>query len=143
MSTLSQAPADGALSSRRSRAREIVLVVEDEPLLRTAYSSVLEDEGYVVVSVDSLASARAAIAQYNPSIMVLDLTLGAGFATDLLHELAVVARAPTTVIVSAFPLAPMIAGQFGVEVLRKPFDLGELIERVEQAHRDNRRPRRA
>src|SRR4051812_20418915 len=108
MGTLSQAP-DAAVSSRRVRAKEIVLVVEDEPILRNAYSSVLEDEGYVVVSVDSLPSARAAIAQYSPSIMVLDLTLGAGFATELLHELAVAPRAPTTVIVSAFPLAPMIA----------------------------------
>jgi DNA-binding response OmpR family regulator len=143
MSSLSQAPSDAALSSRRSRAREIVLVVEDEPLLRNAYASVLEDEGYVVVSVDSLTSARAAMAQYAPSILVLDLTLGAGFATELLHELAVAPRAPSTVIVSAFPLAPMIAGQFGVEVMRKPFDLGELIERVEIAHRDKRRPRRS
>jgi CheY-like chemotaxis protein len=71
---------------------EHILVVEDDPLIRSLLEAQLQAEGYEVVSVPDSSEAIAAIQTRKPDLMILDLTLidgspgnslGSGFA--LLH----------------------------------------------------------
>jgi DNA-binding response OmpR family regulator len=127
----------------RMRSVAPVLVVEDDPVMSRTLSAALIDEGYVVVTADTLSAARATLERARPSVMILDLTLPDNFGGDLLHELADVPDAPPTVILSVFHLASMVADRYGVELVRKPFEMDTLMAAIRRALDQQRRPSRA
>lgn len=129
-------------SGTRMRSVAPILVVEDDPVMSKTVCDALIDEGYVVVSVETIAAARAALDRSKPSVMVLDLTLPDSFGGDLLADLAEREDAPPTVILSVFHLASMIADRFDVELVRKPFELQTFLDAVRRAQEDRRRPSR-
>lgn len=55
-----------------------VLIVEDEPLLRSLIADNLERDGFQVMSVASAAEARKAVKSYDPDVALLDIELGDG-----------------------------------------------------------------
>lgn len=65
-----------------------VLVVEDEPLVRSLLSSLLESAGFTIKAVSSAAEARSALKGFDPQVAVLDIELGDGpSGIDLSHIL--------------------------------------------------------
>jgi two-component system, NtrC family, response regulator PilR len=129
-------------SGTRMRSVAPVLVVEDDPVMSKTVCQALIDEGYLVVSVATLAAARSALERCKPSVMVLDLTLPDSFGGDLLAELADQDDAPPTVILSVFHLASMVADRYDVELVRKPFEMQTFLDAVRKAQEDSRRPSR-
>lgn len=117
-----------------------ILIVEDDAVLSRAISDALIDEGYLVVSVATIAAARAALERAQPSVIVLDLTLPDSFGGDLLADLAKEEVAPPTVILSLFHLAPMVAERHGVELVRKPFEMEGLLAAIRRALELRTRP---
>jgi DNA-binding response OmpR family regulator len=130
-------------SGTRLRSVAPVLVVEDDPILSRTVADALIDEGYVVVTATTMAAARTALERAQPSALILDLTLPDSFGADLLRDLSATAEAPPTVIFSTFHLAPMIADRYDVELVRKPFELEDLVGAVRRAVDRQRRPKRA
>lgn len=120
-----------------------ILLVEDDPVMGRTVAEALIDEGYIVLTVGTLAEARVALARAKPSVLILDLTLPDSFGGDLLAELAESEDAPPTVILSVFHLASMVADRYDVELVRKPFEMQTLIEAVGRAREQRRRPSRA
>lgn len=55
-----------------------VLVVEDEPLLRSLIAANLEADGFEVVAVGSAAEARKVVDNFDPDVALLDIELGSG-----------------------------------------------------------------
>lgn len=55
-----------------------VLIVEDEPLLRSLIAASLERDGFQVMSVGSAAEARKVVKSYDPDVALLDIELGDG-----------------------------------------------------------------
>lgn len=129
-------------SGTRMRSVAPVLIVEDDAVMSRTISEALIDEGYLVVTANTLAAARSLLERSRPSVMVLDLTLPDNFGGDLLHELADAADPPPTVILSVFHLASMIADRYNVELVRKPFEMEQLISAVRRAQEQQRRPSR-
>jgi DNA-binding response OmpR family regulator len=117
-----------------------VLVVEDEPVMRDVIIGALSDAGFGPIGVADLTDARAALTGDSPALIVLDLSLSGDFGADLLAELAAREDPPCVLVCSAFPLAEMVAARFNVEVLRKPFDIDELVFAASRAVADGRRP---
>jgi two-component system phosphate regulon response regulator PhoB len=67
--------------------RVVILVVEDDPLVRDLLSAVLTDEGYDVMAAETGEQALAAIGTIWPDLLTLDLDLP-GIAGDaILAEL--------------------------------------------------------
>lgn len=65
-----------------------VLVVEDEPLVRSLLSSLLENDGFTVKAVSNSAEAREIIKDFEPQVAILDIELGDGpSGIDLSHIL--------------------------------------------------------
>lgn len=65
-----------------------VLVVEDEPLVRSLLTTLLESEGFQVKAAKNAAEARAAIKEFSPQVAILDIELGDGpSGIDLAHIL--------------------------------------------------------
>lgn len=129
------------ISGLRRRVRPEALILEDDESLAKTMAGLLEDEGYDAHVVGTVAAARAALQKSTPSVLILDLSLPEDFGADVLADLANRADAPPTVIVSVFGLAPQVAGRYDLELVRKPFEIEQLLEAVRRAQRDGRRPR--
>ncbi len=130
-------------SGTRLRSVAPILLVEDDATLSRTVADALIDEGYLVVTANTVGAARTALERANPTALVLDLTLPDSFGADLLAELAKADDAPPTVILSVFHLAPLIAERYDVELVRKPFEIDALVTAVKRAVERHRRPKRA
>ena len=118
----------------------VVLVVEDDFVLRESICTVLQDAGYRVEAAATLTDARQLLKRQQVSILVLDLMLSGERGDELLHELAEEPRAPATLIVSAARDAVTTAARYDVPLIRKPFEIEHLAEAVAHVARDSRRP---
>ena len=52
-----------------------VLVVDDEPDIRSLLQEILEDEGYAVSTADTAAAAQACVSEARPDLVLLDINL--------------------------------------------------------------------
>lgn len=100
----------------------------------------LGDAGFGPFGVSDLAHAREVLHREKPALMILDLSLNGDFGADLLSELSGRADAPCVVVCSAFPLANVIAARFNVELIRKPFEIDQLVFAATRALQNGRRP---
>ena len=115
-----------------------VLVVDHDPAILEFLDAALRAEGYAVatapdagVALDRLWAAWDA----QPDVILLDLLLPAvdGKTFAELYRALPVRHAPI-VLMSALPEAAEVAPEIDAhDVLRKPFDLDELLERVRRA----------
>ena len=122
---------------------ESALIVEDDPAMAWTLSQAVSEAGYVPMPVPNLEQAREAILEDDPDVVLLDLGLGGALGSDLLEHLSREPEPPVVVIVSGFPLADLVADRFGVELVRKPFELDALFDALERARARHSRPRRA
>lgn len=126
----------------RRRTIPTALVVEDDDTIGKAIAGLLEDEGYAVVVKRTLGEAREALSAVEPNILILDLTLPDEFGGELLNDLGRSEHAPPTVLVTTFPLAPMLAERHDIELVKKPFLFDDLLSAIRRARESGRRPRR-
>jgi len=110
-----------------------ILVVEDEPDLRTGLQHNLELEGFKVdVAGDGKTGLRKAM-QDNPDLMLLDLMLPGMSGLDVLKQLREAGRVIPVIVVSAKGMdRDKVAGlELGADdYVTKPFGLAELLARV-------------
>ena len=103
-----------------------VLVIDDEPDLRTLYELTLLREGYRVESAADLGEARACLRDQRFDAVITDMRLPDGLGLELLKELAAEQRSERCVVITAHGSArnaveALKAGAF--DYLTKPVDL--------------------
>jgi two-component system nitrogen regulation response regulator NtrX len=81
-------------------AGEHILIVDDEPAIRTALRGVLEDEGYRVTAVASGTDALAALADDGHDLVVLDIWMPGMDGLETLTEIKRVRPEATVVVIS-------------------------------------------
>jgi len=116
--------------------RERVLVVDDDPIIRTLVGAVLADEDYDVETVRDGAEALAAIDRNPPAVMLLDMrmpVLDGWTVAQRLHERG--HRVPTVVMTGAEDAPECCATVQADSYLGKPFVLDELLSAVALALR--------
>jgi DNA-binding NtrC family response regulator len=106
----------------------VVVLAEDDPVLRRSLSDLLTDEGFLVREVSDVAGVESALAAGMPSALVLDVNLADGDVVPVLSRLARSPERPHTVLISASSGAVSLAKRHGLELLRKPFELHALVE---------------
>lgn len=111
-----------------------ILVIDDDLAILATVSDILHDEGYQVQMAMNGAEGLAALEQFSPELILLDMRMpvldGWGFATAL-RERGV--NIPI-VVMTATQDARRWAREIGAAyVLAKPFDLMELLNVVERA----------
>ena len=108
----------------------MILVVDDEPSLAEAMSSVLEDEGYAVTTAaDGLAALRALNDGLRPCLAILDLMMPSMNGWELRAAMLAdpsLADIPVA-IVSAFARGEMSTLRPSA-ILQKPFELSEIVK---------------
>ncbi len=119
-----------------------VLVVDDEPDIRTTVKEILEDEGYQVTLAANAAAAREARTQVRPDVILLDIWMPDLDGISLLREWAGTGALTCPVI--------MMSGHGTVETaveatrlgaydfVEKPISLAKLLLTIERAREASR-----
>lgn len=104
-----------------------VLVVEDDPQLRTIITINLAARGHEVRQAADLAEALRALAASNPDVLILDINLPDGTGWDVLRK-ATPPPDMRVLMLTAVPISPRRLAEFGpVAYLPKPFPIEALI----------------
>ena len=113
-----------------------ILVIDDEPDLRTLYELTLLREGYRVEAAGDLAHAREQLREKRFDAIITDMRLPDGLGLELLRELAAQQRNERCVVITAHGSAEnaveaLKAGAF--DYLTKPVDLKQFRSVVASA----------
>ncbi len=125
----------GGTSKRGTTARcRTILIVEDDPDIRDAIRSILEDEGY---EVEEATNGREGLERLRtierPCLVLLDLMMpvmsGPEFLAALQNEDAI-ATIPVVVVSAWTHMAAVVEGSVGF--IKKPVNLDQLLDSVRQ-----------
>ena len=113
-----------------------VLVVDDEPDLRTLYELTLLREGYRVHTAGSVQEARSELQQRRFDILITDMRLPDGLGMELLQDLRSQGRSERAIVITAYgsaenAIAALREGAF--DYLTKPVDLKQFRQVVASA----------
>jgi signal transduction histidine kinase/CheY-like chemotaxis protein len=124
-----------AANEQRSLMSVRVLVVDDDPRVLDALTLLLDDAGAIVVTADSVATARAKIARDPPHALICDLTMPGEDGYSLVRELRAAGSTIPAIALTAHTSVDDIqrARAAGFEVhLAKPIDFGKLVDNLGQ-----------
>jgi len=123
--------------SQQARVRHSLLVVDDEPDIRSMVADILEDEGYEVMLAEHAAAARQSVRRQRPDLVLLDIWMPDTDGLSLLKEWVGGGGLPCPVV--------MMSGHGTVETaveatrlgaydfIEKPLSLAKLLLVVERA----------
>ncbi|MBC7576573.1 MAG: PAS domain-containing protein [Tardiphaga sp.] len=113
---------------------ETVLVVEDEPIVRAVIVEMLRDEGYrVLEAVDGPSGLRVLCADSRIDLLITDVGLPGMNGRQLADQAREQRRDLKILFITGYAESAAIAKGFllpGMEMVTKPFDLGDLSGRV-------------
>lgn len=115
-----------------------ILLVEDEPEIRTVVKKFLEDERYLVETAENYQLGLEKIISYEYDCILLDIMLPDGNGMDLLREIKNSHKKDPVIILSANDSVDDKVN--GLEIgaddyLAKPFHLAELLARIKSVIR--------
>ena len=120
-----------------------VLVVDDEPDLRTLYELTLLRAGHEVLSAGTVAEARDLLAEQRFDIVITDMRLPDGLGLELLKQLVADQRGERCIVITAYgspenAVEALKCGAF--DYLTKPVDLKQFRSVVASAILTGSRP---
>lgn len=98
---------------------QTVLVVDDDPALRTVLAQILAHGGYAVLTADTFEAGQSALKERLPDMLIVDVRLG---AFNGLQLVATASRPIPTLVLTGHDDVTLkqAAHQFGAEYLVKP-----------------------
>jgi DNA-binding NtrC family response regulator len=106
----------------------VIVLAEDDPVLRRGLSDFLADEGFLVREAQDVAGLRHALTDVTPTALVLDVHLGEENVASLMTELETRSPLPNVVLITAGHDGEELAARYGIPLLEKPFDLERLVQ---------------
>lgn len=139
--TLERRTRSGTRAAPRASASRAILLVDDDQDLRAVMADILEGEGYPIIlaanGTEALAYLRAGSVFI--ALVLVDLTM------PIMNGYEFLRQAEREGLLASVPVVAMTAhsGEVGIRgfpVLRKPFDLNELLEVVRALGAEERLP---
>jgi CheY-like chemotaxis protein len=118
-----------------------ILLVEDDPDIREMIRTLLDMSGFAVVACDNAECGLNALREQEFDLVLTDYALPRHSGLWLLDEAeseGLIQGTPVLIVTAH----PNVEGPRGYEVIQKPFDLDELVERVQQRMEGTGTPRR-
>ena len=130
-------PAASAFSTaaRHTLQGSPILVVDDDPSIRTMVSDLLTTEGYAVCTASNGADALDVLERTSPRLVLLDMRMpvldGWGFARELKqrHDWVPV---PVLIMTAAIDASRWAADIDAAGYVSKPFEVATLLDNVER-----------
>lgn len=114
----------------QQRSKKQILIVEDDLGSRRALTNVLEDRGYRVAGVGSVAEAMHFLRQQAiPELIVLDLMLPDMEGWDFRHEQKKDPRLADIPVIAVSAVGKLVDVEYS---FRKPLDYDQFLRAVEQ-----------
>jgi len=104
------------------------LIVEDSPTLCAIYSQYLDGSGLEIVAVETLAAAKAALVNWRPHLVLLDIELPDGNGLDLFGDTESLSPQPAVVVMTGHGAehGEQAIQRGAADFLTKPFDAARL-----------------
>jgi len=111
---------------------DTILIVDDEPEIRTLLRAGLESDGFTVVEAGNGTEAEAQLAARPVSLMTLDLKLGGEDGLKLARDLRARCNTPIIMITGkGDPIDRVVGLELGADdYIAKPFLMREVVARV-------------
>lgn len=110
-----------------------ILIVDDDPRIRSMLQRYLEGEGYIVQMVTNVMQAKLVLKQFSIDLILLDLRLGGDDGLNLLREIRVASQNIGVIILSGKTdtVDKIVGLELGADdYVTKPFHLRELHARI-------------
>jgi CheY-like chemotaxis protein len=112
----------------------LVLVADDDPMIRELVTRILEDAGYRVLAAEDGAEALELIRAHRPTAAILDVMMPRLDGIETMRRLRddpETADLPVMLVTAHAAAADLREGRrLGADYLRKPFTADDLRERV-------------
>jgi CheY-like chemotaxis protein len=114
--------------------RPVVMVVDDDAVIRILIQDILDDVQYKVMLVADGATALTAMATVVPDVVTLDLDLPGINGAQVLELMRQNERLREVkvVIISSLDIIPPRVKELAQAVIRKPFDIDTLLEIIQR-----------
>jgi len=114
-----------------------ILVVDDDPKIRTMLRRCLEGESYEVSETSNLSETLSEIESHPPDLITLDLQLGSDDGLDVARAIRKISNVPIVMVTGKADIIDRIVGlEIGADdYIVKPFHVREVIARVKSVLR--------
>ena len=111
---------------------QTILVVDDDPKIRTLLRNLLEDDGFGVVEAQTAAEVMQVIETSSVSLITLDLNLGADNGIDLACQVRRMSQVPIIMVTGKEDVIDRVVGlEVGADdYITKPFHVREVLARI-------------
>lgn len=111
--------------------KNIFVIDDDKPILEVT-KIILEDYGYKVTVLDNIKGASKLLKKQTPDLVLLDISINGQNGCDFAEKLRTgqATKQIPVIIFSADNKIKKLAQKVGVDFLAKPFDINDLIVKV-------------
>jgi DNA-binding response OmpR family regulator len=122
-----------ALAAERTTTATRILIVDDDPTIRSVLEALLEDEGFQPVTAANGKEALSVVDSTPPALILMDLMMPVMSGIDAVRELKTdpsTANIPIIAMSAGFILRESIDELLADSIISKPFDLDALIANI-------------
>jgi DNA-binding response OmpR family regulator len=127
------APATAPVAAPVKAAGKTIMVVDDEPDIRSSVKIILEKNGYAVVEASSADDALKKLVKVKPDLILLDIMMPGTPVSEAVPKMGAVKIAYLSVVrTSEAEKEDLMKSKNIVDFIQKPFDINELLARVKK-----------
>jgi len=125
-------------NQRGEKMKKTVFVVDDEPDIRESVKTVLEQEGYEVLTAENGEQFLKKMEKSSPDLVLLDIMMPGLATKDILEKLRGVSKDAKIIFLTVVRLSDdekrkLLKMANIIDYITKPFDLDDLVARVHKA----------
>lgn len=111
----------------------LILIVDDDPTIRSVLEALLDDEGYQPITAANGREAVDLVNAQQPSLVLMDLMMPVMSGVDAIRHLKTdpaTAHVPIIAMSAGFVLRESIGDLLADSIISKPFDLDALVATI-------------
>jgi two-component system response regulator VicR len=115
------------------KSKKLIMVVDDEPDNITTVKSVLQNNGFNVISAVSGDDCLEKLKKNSPDLILMDIMMPGTPVREVVKKIKTIKIAYLSVVRTSEAEKEQLLGQKNiVDFIQKPFDINELVEKVKK-----------